>query len=90
MYIPIHFEMRDRRKLAAVMDDHSFATIVTENDAGFEIDITRLEGKFKLSQNRSNEDIAAAIEVLQNSENETDRELAALMANEYATQQIEH
>jgi transcriptional regulator len=46
---------------------------------GFEIAVTRLEGKFKLSQNRSAEDITGVIDVLSRSERQAERELAALM-----------
>ena len=46
---------------------------------GFEIEITRVEGKFKLSQNRKPEDIAGAAAALSQSASETDRALAALM-----------
>jgi transcriptional regulator len=46
---------------------------------GFEIELTRLEGKFKLSQNRTPEDIAGAADALSQSSNQTDRELAELM-----------
>ena len=50
---------------------------------GFEIEITRVEAKFKLSQNRQPEDIAGAIVALSQSENQTERELAALMKSQY-------
>lgn len=43
---------------------------------GFEIDVVRLEGKFKLSQNRAAEDVAGVIAAL---EGEGQGELAALM-----------
>jgi transcriptional regulator len=46
---------------------------------GFEIEITRVEAKFKLSQNRRPEDIAGAAAALSQSENQTERALAALM-----------
>lgn len=46
---------------------------------GFEIEITRIEAKFKLSQNRKPEDIAGAVAALSQSENQTERELAMLM-----------
>jgi transcriptional regulator len=45
---------------------------------GIEIEITRLEGKFKLSQNRP-QDASSVIAVLQNSTDQTDRELAEMM-----------
>jgi transcriptional regulator len=45
----------------------------------FEIEITRLQGKFKLSQNRSEADQARVIEALSNSENPSDVAIAAEM-----------
>ncbi|MBI3876328.1 MAG: FMN-binding negative transcriptional regulator [Verrucomicrobia bacterium] len=54
---------------------------------GFEIEITRLEAKFKLGQNRKPEDITGAIAALARSENQTDRELAALMKSQYEERQ---
>jgi len=50
---------------------------------GFEIEIGRVEAKFKLSQNRKPEDIAGAVAALSQSENQTERELAALMKSQY-------
>lgn len=46
---------------------------------GFEISLTRLEGKFKLSQNRSVNDVQGVIRALSQSSEPTDREVAALM-----------
>ena len=45
---------------------------------GIEIEITRLEGKFKLSQNRP-DDAPGVIAALAGSEDQTDREVAAMM-----------
>ena len=45
---------------------------------GIEIEITRLEGKFKLSQNRP-QDAQAVIAVLENSTDQTDRDTAKMM-----------
>jgi transcriptional regulator len=45
----------------------------------FEIPITRIEGKFKLSQNRSEEDQQHVVDALTKSENELDRQVASLM-----------
>lgn len=45
---------------------------------GIEIEITRLEGKFKLSQNRP-QDAAKVITVLENSTDQTDRDTAKMM-----------
>jgi len=50
-----------------------------QNLIGFKIEITRLEGKFKLSQNRSIPDQLHVITALQNSSNEQDTAVAALM-----------
>lgn len=46
---------------------------------GFEISITRLEGKFKLGQNRSPEDIAGVYAALSQSERPEDKLLAKFM-----------
>ncbi len=46
---------------------------------GIEIEITRIEGKFKLSQNRSDADRAGVIAALAASGDQTDREVAELM-----------
>jgi transcriptional regulator len=45
---------------------------------GFEIEITRIEGKFKLSQNRP-DDAPGIIAALTESRDQTDREVAAMM-----------
>ena len=47
---------------------------------GFEIDITDIQGKFKLSQNRSEEDQRRVFEALSRSANQTDVALAQLMS----------
>lgn len=46
---------------------------------GFEIEITRLEGKFKLNQNKKPEDRKKVIEILAASESEMDRKVAEMM-----------
>ena len=46
---------------------------------GFEIEITRLEGKFKLSQNRSQEDRQGVIQALEGSSRAGDQEAALWM-----------
>jgi transcriptional regulator len=48
----------------------------------FEIPITRLEGKFKLNQNRSAEDVQSVIDALSQSSHADDRALAELMLAE--------
>lgn len=47
---------------------------------GVEIEITRLEGKFKLSQNRSDADRAGVIAALAASPDQTDRDTAEMMS----------
>ena len=47
---------------------------------GFEIDITDIQGKFKLSQNRSPEDQRRVAEALSRSANQTDVAVARLMS----------
>ena len=54
---------------------------------GFEIAITRLEGKFKLGQNRSKSDIAGAYAALSQSSRSEDRALAEFMRQEGLTGQ---
>jgi transcriptional regulator len=49
---------------------------------GFEIEITRIEGKFKLGQNRSKEDQGKMIQSLQNSGEEESIRLGRLMERE--------
>ncbi|MDB6140365.1 MAG: hypothetical protein JWO94_3437 [Verrucomicrobiaceae bacterium] len=46
---------------------------------GFEIDITRIEAKYKLSQGRSLADVQGVIAALSASPDQTERELAAMM-----------
>jgi len=48
--------------------------------AGFEIEITHIQGKFKLSQNRPLEDQPQVIEKLSQSNNQTDTAVAKLMS----------
>jgi transcriptional regulator len=46
---------------------------------GVEIEITRLEGKYKLSQNRSDEDFTRVMSELASSGDQTEREVAKMM-----------
>ena len=46
---------------------------------GFEIEITRVEAKYKLSQNRPEADVRGVVAALSASVDQTDRELAAMM-----------
>lgn len=56
-----------------------FARGMLKGIIGFELTVTRLEGKYKLSQNRSLEDRAGVVEALERSGRPGDAELAALM-----------
>jgi len=47
---------------------------------GIELSIDRIEGKWKMSQNRSAADAAGVVEALRRSENATDREVAEIVA----------
>jgi len=60
------------------MDD-AYATKLLRGIVAFEIPITRLEGKFKLSQNRSERDQQQVIEALAASTDPIERELARHM-----------
>ncbi|HEX6790249.1 MAG TPA: FMN-binding negative transcriptional regulator [Candidatus Krumholzibacteria bacterium] len=61
--------------------DRSKATIDEElpGIVGFEIPIDRLEGKFKLNQNRSREDQEGVVRALEHSADPAEREIARLM-----------
>jgi transcriptional regulator len=63
----------DARQAEAVMDAELDAIV------GFEIPIERLEGKFKLNQNRSVEDREGVVRVLEASSHPDEREMARLM-----------
>ncbi len=63
----------DVRKAEAVMDVELRAIV------GFEIPIDRLEGKFKLNQNRSEEDREGVVRALERSAHPDEREVARLM-----------
>jgi transcriptional regulator len=64
-------------KMGALPDDYMSRMIA--DIAGFEISIDRIEGKFKLSQNRSAADRAAVIAALEGSSRNDDRVLADFM-----------
>jgi transcriptional regulator len=57
-----------------------FKSKMMKGIVAFEIAVTRLEGKFKLSQNRSPEDVAGVIDMLARSVDPMDRALAGMMA----------
>lgn len=67
-------ELRWDGYLPTEFRDKMMAAIV-----GVEIEITRLEGKFKLSQNRPPFDVSGIIQALATSEDQTEREVAAMM-----------
>lgn len=52
---------------------------VMQGAIGIEIEITRVEGKFKLSQNRSSADVEGVIAALSTSPDQTDRDTAEMM-----------
>lgn len=59
--------------------DHDYATKLLRGIVAFEIEITRLEGKFKLSQNRTERDQQQVIAALSESSDPLDRALAQQM-----------
>ncbi len=75
--VEIHEAGRENRwayDLPAEYRDKMIAGIV-----GFEIEITRIEAKYKLNQNRSAEDVNSVIATLSASPDQTERELAEMM-----------
>jgi transcriptional regulator len=60
---------------------HDYLDKMMRAVVGFEIEITRLEGKLKLSQNRSEHDQHRVAEALGQSENPLDLGVAALMGS---------
>jgi transcriptional regulator len=62
-----------------------FLDRMTKAIVAFEIPITRLEGKFKLSQNRTKEELASAVAALEQSDDPAARRLAAAMRREQPT-----
>lgn len=65
---------------AALTDD--YIDQLSPGIVGLEIPITRLEAKFKLSQNRTPADQAGIIAALAKSADQTERELAVMMKNQ--------
>jgi len=59
-----------------------FRDQLIESIVAFEIRVTRIEGKFKLGQNRSVDDTKGVYKALAGSQNDDARTLAALMASE--------
>lgn len=59
--------------------DESFIAGLLDSIVGFEIEITRLEGKWKLSQNHTSERRARVIEALQQAAGEQQHQVAELM-----------
>lgn len=64
--------------------DADFITSMLRAIVSFEIPITRMEGKFKLSQNRTAEDRAGVVAALAGSASEGGRKIADLMASREA------
>lgn len=71
----------ERERLAALHERWSpaFLEKMLKGIVAFEIEVTRLEGKFKLGQNRSPGDIAGTYEGLRKSDDPSARALAELM-----------
>ncbi|RYD85200.1 MAG: FMN-binding negative transcriptional regulator [Verrucomicrobiaceae bacterium] len=59
-----------------------FRDKLVQGIVAFEIEITRLEGKFKLGQNRPVADVQGMFDALSASKNDDDRAIARLMAEE--------
>jgi transcriptional regulator len=62
--------------------DHDYATKLLRGIVAFEIEITRLEGKFKLSQNRSERDQLQVIATLSASGDPLERALGQQMSEQ--------
>jgi transcriptional regulator len=60
------------------MEDKAM-TAMMRGIVAFDISVTRLEGKSKMSQNRSPEDIRSAVDALTASDRPSDQDLASLM-----------
>jgi transcriptional regulator len=60
---------------------HDYLDKMMRAVVGFELEITRLEGKFKLSQNRSEHDQNRVVEALEQSENQLDLGVAEMMGS---------
>lgn len=56
----------------------------------FEINVTRIEGAFKLGQNRSREDLTGVVKALSVSDRYEDRQLASFMASHGITETGDH
>jgi transcriptional regulator len=72
------FEVDQPQPYGEVLPD-DYIDKLSPGIVGLEIPITRLEAKFKLSQNRTQEDKAGVIAALEQSADQTERELAELM-----------
>ena len=76
---------RDRRPEWQMHLPEEYMHRMMQAIVGFELAITRIEGKFKLSQNRSEADVAGVIAALSASPAAHDRETGALMASRRAS-----
>ncbi len=72
------FEGHQPRPYGAELTD-SYLDDMARGIVGFEVLVTRLEGKFKLSQNRSSDDRAGVIAALEDSPDQDEREVVKLM-----------
>jgi len=78
MYVPTSYAVSDPGKLEAVMRDHSFATVITTDAAGSPF-ASHVPVLFYP------EDIAGVAVVLSRSPDQTEREVAALMAGQISS-----
>ncbi len=78
------YERSFARPWPGVLPD-DFRNKLIDAIVAFEIRVTRIEGKFKLGQNRSADDLAGVYNALSNSRRHGDRELSELMLSEGLT-----
>ncbi len=65
--------------------DSSYDENLLNYIVGFEIKVTQLQGKVKIGQNKSKEDLIGVIKALENSSTEDDRAIAQLIKNHLNT-----
>ncbi len=76
--VEIHEAGRENRWPGTLPDEYRDKMIT--GIVGFEIVITRIEAKYKLSQNRPDGDVNAVVAALSASPDQTERELGEIMA----------
>ena len=75
--VEAHEAERENRWPGAIPEEYRDKMIA--GIVGFEITITRVEAKYKLSQGRSEADVKGVVAALSSSPDQTERELAAMM-----------